>query len=162
MSVKYKRELALEELRRQYSQIDSDADVIDQKSKDLVANSSIVLTLFAGLQATIFTYDKAPAYYLGLAFILVLFVIMLALIIYIIRPQSYATPFEATNKSVKDTILGQKSDNDAVEQLIVNYIARIQNNAAIIEKKAKYLGYAYSLFVGIMILSIAFSFFVVS
>ncbi len=135
MSKTEKLEIALEEVRRMYTQLYNDSDILDEKAKDLIAASGIVFTLFAGLQVALVSFVKAPVYYVGLAIIFLFFILTLGTLIYAIRPQEYGLPLKATWQSVDKVILDKPQKHQALEQLISNYLTEIRSNTKINRKK---------------------------
>ncbi|MCW5838633.1 MAG: hypothetical protein KIT29_01845 [Anaerolineales bacterium] len=151
-------ELALEELRGIYNRVKETSDVLDGKASALIENSSIVLTVFTGFQAvmrgsTDVDTQLGPSLFLPYA----LFFMMLAVLLFSLRPQVYKLPFIPDLNGVSRAILSKRSYKQAVLQLVVNYQARIEHNQGVNNKKVQFLNFAYCIFIVIMALLIAFS-----
>lgn len=160
--MKKRAELALEEIRKIYNQHDDDTSIIDGKARDLMANSSLILTLFGVLQIALVKPDQSIVYKIGLGLSIIIYLSMLAVIMFgVLRIRSYKTVFVPSREGIYNAILGKKNYKKAVLQLIGNYVDRIQDNQLQNTKKSKYLTIASWMFVVDISLLVFLSMFVV-
>ncbi|QYK50179.1 MAG: hypothetical protein KF701_07220 [Anaerolineales bacterium] len=152
----FKLEAAIEELRDQYKQLGLNAGIIDDKLKGLLSNSSILVTLFAGLNsakllAAIATSKICIPLAISAAFLFLLVVCFVGL-----WPQNYKQPFQAAN--LKKLFLEKRTKGDVLEQIVNNYVARIAEFEALNRQKAQWLELAYFGFVLVIVLILMFTF----
>ncbi len=154
-----KEELALSEIKQIYDQVYSAGDILDNKAMSLLSNSSLILTLFGVLQVALITEPQPLVYKIGLVAVFVLYLVLVGFTLWTFRPQDYRGAFKATWKGVDEAILDLEMP-DAINQLIANYLDRIEKNKAIIKQKSDRLKKTEYIFFSIMALLLVLSLFV--
>jgi hypothetical protein len=154
-----KASLALDEVRSFYQKNDADADHMDEKAASLLSSSSLILTLFGVMQIVLIKPTQTIVYQIMLGFIFLLFLALVGLVLYVQVPRKRKTVFVENWEGVEKAILNKKSEKEAIEQLIANYLDRINKNQAINEEKAKWLHIASIIFAGLMAMIVLLSMF---
>jgi len=132
----YCEELALEEMRRSFSEYKKAADVLDQKVNTLLNTASLVIGLFGLLNIRLLENGQPAYYWVGFIVVVLLYLSMIALCTNALQPAEYMNPIKADWDVVHDNIL-ILSPKEAVLKMISGYIEYIPHNKRVNEIKAK-------------------------
>jgi len=149
--------IALNEVKQLYQKFDADANHLDQKASTLLSSSSLILTVFSGIQAFLFEGAYYSLNIIILIFIFILYLLLIILILTALFPQGFKTVFIHNWEGVNNAILNKKSEKDANYQLLSNYLDRIEKNKLINDKKAILIKISTILFSILMVLIILIS-----
>lgn len=146
-----KNTLALEEVKNMYQSFDNADNIISDKASGIFSSSSLILTLFGTLQIALINTGQSLYYKIGLVLIVIMYIVLVILILWVIAPKKFRTAFVADKEGVEKAILSKNSYNEAILQLIINYLARIDTNKLTIDRKAQVLSICNILFGTLMI-----------
>ena len=144
-------ELALEEMRRSYQEYGQAADQLDQKLSTLLANASLILGLFAVLQLSLIRPGQSWLYNLGVALVIIAYLVLLSIVLSAYNPKVYKTPVQAEWDVLSQGFF-TKAYQESLLILTSSYVERIKVNRKINADKATQVRIATSLLAVIILL----------
>lgn len=133
-------------------------EVLANKATALLSNSGLLLTLFGVLQIALLESNHPDWYKAGLLLVFGLYIITVILLLAVLAPGNYQMAFVADWNGV-DHAIRDHSPEDALVQLLANYLGCIQHNDAVHHRNIVRYKWAVRLFGFTVILLVALSLF---
>lgn len=152
-----KAQIVLEEMRRMFELVETNTRTLDEKSNNLLSNSSIILTLFGAIQLSIPEGEIPKIVTIGLMVLLILFVFLVIFLFKATKPRNYQTPFAADWEDIDSALHTYKSLEDTLDHVSSRYRNKIVYNEELNANKVKKYKCAYILYIVMIIIMVGLS-----
>jgi len=144
------KRLILDELRTTLSIQFDNADGLDGKLKQLLSSASLILSLVTTLQITTGIEQIGWPYLIGLIITLAQYIVLIAIVVYGLRPITYHAPIPPDWDEMANRYFGEDEDK-VLSTLISTYIEALDKNDIPLARKARMFVRASILLVTIVI-----------
>ena len=148
----------LDEQRRAFDHVNEAGSALDSKLQALLGSGSLIISLVGTVQL-VNLRQGGDLFFWGLGVTIVLYIIMVGVILWGLRPLEYYEPIDNDWEKLDRTFFGENED-DVLEQLISNYLKYIEQNRRHNVSKVKMQRIATGLLmfiVAVILFSIPFS-----
>lgn len=143
--MKKKLELALDLAKEHYQTQYESASILDHKAEVLLLGSGLLATL-VGIVQSFVGRDPTIGQIIAMIIVFIVFCTMLGFLIAAQRVQSFPTVIDHTWDSISNVVLDKDNEEDAIRQIIANYLDKAKLTSEINNIKSLRINIATILF----------------